>query len=796
VATRTSNRRTKHDEGTKQRDVVDQPTPFLGLFLAPLLATIITWGVHYAIVGWDLWHWHVGGSQGYLGLATAVSTLAAVAVGYSAWHFSYDRKNVWRVALTVSATFVGMWLPLLIWAGPNRYLDLFFALCAWIVSGIWALPRLHTLRRDPREDGDGDNGDELMKSLGIHGYRHKGTPEIQYDKDGDPERIKVKIKHRFGATREPLQAALPNIESAVGGPGGLSRVVRTEANKSNESEMVVILKDPLVGRVPNPGLSNPGGSPSEWATIGMYDDGEWFKVSLLGGIDPALGTKMPPTGYAFMGMTRTGKTVGENRLLLDQVISRRGTVLCYLNKAKGGQDCAPIIAGIEVAVLSDGTRDYRFAMDRIRDIMTYRQKQLARYGFSSYDWEKCFNNPPTHTITGEHAPMEPLPWLIVHVGEADAILAEAGEEAVYIASKGLSLGIVAGWSMQRWAATSMPTDLRYNIGTAFCYGVGDDYSAQFALSESTVKAGARPADWKNRKPGRLYAESIGIDDTRFPVPIKTIGDDDDDALYANMRADAEMWGPRMDKLDRGSAVATRGWWDRMRAETDALRLTLTPGTAARTPPPGPIPAAYEPPTTPAPDNTQEVSVPRKEAKPQFVDDELPDDAETGEEMRAQQEMRQEVEDTFTTLDGREIRGELITPDGDDPTGTRLFDEMSAVNPRAEIPPIDPAEDVEFDDPKPEAPSPEEAQLKFDQSLRDVLADPKFRDPDDPTGRSAIFRTGQLQAMYPFRARSWYSVMLKTMADGDRVCPPGIRLEKVRDRTGEGWYRVVRTDSDD
>jgi hypothetical protein len=787
----TIRRSSRQDEGTKQREITDQPTPFIGLYLAPLAALLFCWAVHYAIAGWTIRSWHVPGSNGYMTLATILFTVAAGVVGKVAWHFAEDRKEVWRYVLTASTTFVGLWMPFLVGIGPNRWLGTFFLICAWIVAAVWSLPRLHVLRRDPREDNSSNDGDdELIRSLGLKGFRHTGTPEVRVDPEtGQPERIVVDIKHRFGATRRPLQDALPNIESALGAPEGLSRVTKAADGKSNHSHMVVILKDPLKGRIPDPGPSHPGGSPTDYAVLGQYDDGEWVHVWLCGGKNPETGDPMPPSGYAFMGMSRAGKTVTENRLLLDQFITRRGTAVLYLNKAKGGQDVMPIVAGIEAAVISDDRNVYNSALEAAKQIVTYRQKQLARYGISAYTWEKCFNDPPQYTIDGKRQPMEPMPILAVHVGEADAVLMEAGEEAVYIASKGLSTGVIAGWSLQRWAATSMPTDLRFNIGTAFCFGTGDDYSARFALSEPTINAGAHPENWKNRYPGRFYVETIGVDEARFPIPAKGIGGADDDDLYSGMRVIAEQWGPRMDRLDTGSVRATRGWWERQVRATDALRQELSPapdGTAPPVTPPPDDPALTEQETPPM---AAAAYQPPPGAPAGFVDDTVADPIDGAAEL-ARQNTLADIEETVE-IDGQRIRGDLIEPDPDDPDPDLLFRQMDAVNPRMPLPPMDPADDVEFDDGKEEALNPDQAQLAFDQAIRQALDNPQWQDPDVPG--SVVVRTGQLMELYKYRTRQWYSPLLRDMADGHRVCPPGITVERLTGRSGQGWYRISRTD---
>jgi hypothetical protein len=783
-----STRTTRKDEGTAVRPVHDQPTPFLGLVLAPGIVLILTWLIHYSIMGWRWGSFTVEGSPGFLGLAVSLATTGAVGVGAAAWHFSYDRHQVWRYSLTVSATLVGLWLPALIYNGPNRYLSIFFVLTAWIVATVWSLPRLHVLRRDPRENGDGDGEGDLMRELGLEGYKSRGTPEIRYDEKGEPSRITVDVKHKLAGKRDKLQAAIGNIESLVGGPGGMSRVTEPPDGKSNHSIVTVMLKDPLKGRVPAAPPSHPGGSVSEYAHVGMYDDEEPVYVWVFGGINPVTGEKMPPTGYAFMGMTRSGKTVTENRLLLDGVITRRDGVILYLNKAKGSQDVQTIIAGVEAAILSDNRGDYRNAFDKVIEIGGYRQKQLARYGISAWSAEKCFDNPPTHTIDGRAEPMEPMPALIVHVGEADSILEEAADEAIWLASKGLSLGIIAGWSMQRWAATSMPTDLRFNIGCSFCFGVGDKYSADFALSDATLKAGADPAKWKNRHPGKFFVENIGIEEYRFPVSCKGMGDTDDDALYSNMRALAERYAPQMAKLDKGSVRSTRGWWEKTVRETDALRDALTPRT----------PTANPEPESPVPTTRQEAPVAVNiadydpDSPPPFDADE-PYDGEDAADMAIRNEVEQDIAN-MTHIDGVPIRGGLIAErDEDDPDGPSLHDLMDQVDPDADIPPP-PPDGVVLDEGKPDAATPQDAQLEFDKALRAALLIPELRDPADPTGRSVIVRVGQLRDMYPFRSRGWFSDMMSAMADGGRECPPGIRLEKMPDPRGQGFYRITASNN--
>ena len=137
------------------------------------------------------------------------------------------------------------------------------------------------------------------------------------------------------------------------------------------------------------------------------------------------------------------------------------------------------------------------------------------------------------------------------------------------------------------------------------------------------------------------------------------------------------------------------------------------------------------------------------------------------------------------VDGKAILGELIKPDPLDPE----FADLNSIDERAPIP-VPAADDgIDLRGPKPEPRSREEAELAFDEALRALAADARFIDEDDE--RYVTFRTGQLQEFYRFRTRQWYSPILAAMADGQRECPPGYRIERHPERTGDDWYRMNR-----
>ncbi|MBQ1164492.1 conjugal transfer protein TraB, partial [Streptomyces sp. A73] len=78
-----------------------------------------------------------------------------------------------------------------------------------------------------------------------------------------------------------------------------------------------------------------------------------------------------------------------------------------------------------------------------------------------------------------------------------------------------SAGISVIISLQRPSATSMPTDVREQLGGVFCFGVKGSPTADLALPDDVRDAGARPEAWENRKPGYNYLVAPGVDEERY-----------------------------------------------------------------------------------------------------------------------------------------------------------------------------------------------------------------------------------------------------------------------------------------
>lgn len=729
-----------------------QAARFLGLFLSPFVGLLAAGLIHLWIGGVHLRGEHGDLDLGGHALLWMIVTMAFIVgatglTAWLAWDFAEHRKTSLRASLAGSVGLVGAFFAVNVALGPGWRSAGSFIIATWAVAVVWSVARLDVTRNDKRTDEK--QGEDFLEKHGLKGWRVRKVTPIA-DEKGEPLATRVDFQHAEGDTVEQLYAARGSFESGTSSPADMSRV--NADDRADRSSITLMHRDPLIKGFEMPSFAHRGGSIMNPICTGKYADGSFEQAHLAGG------PGFSPSGYMFMGMARAGKTYAENIMLSDGVISRRDAVVLYLNRAKGLQDARPIIPGVEAAVIAadEGSGPYRQALAQVKRMIGYRSGRLALFGIDEWNAQQCWDSPPWRTDpdTGRRVQMERMPALVVHVGEADAILSDAPGEAIYIMSKGLSVGIIPGWSLQRASATRMPTDLRFNIGAVWCFGCGDSDSATMALSDWVVKAGAHPENWKNRKPGYHYFEGPGIDDDKFVVPARTprSGPNGADLRDELLRRNLEN-APFMAKLDRGTADATGApgevpWWDQVAESTDELRATLL-GQAQ----PANMTASDQP-------ASQQVA----------------DDDEDAEDVR--KEMRQEMKET-TEVEGLELYPEDLGAtfaDGDKPLPAKL----------------PPAEELTWDDPKP-APRDRAAAVEaFGKAAVELSDDPKLRDPADPTGCTVIVTAALFADRYPFRSRPWFVEAFNQAAAGELDLPGSRTLTPAPDLgAADGKYRLQR-----
>lgn len=762
-----------------------QPRRFAGLFLAPLAGLPAAWLIHVWTAGIDLhWHainWTVPVSPSAQPVAITLLAWVTIGLTWVAWHFTAHREQAKRIALTASVVLLGVLFEINVGTGPNYWWSPLFLAAGWIVAVTWSLARLDVARHEARTGDEEDKEDGLAKKLGISKLTSFFPKVVRDEKTGEVQRVEIGVHHAPGETVSVLQDGLSTLESVAQGPPGMSTAIG-DPDRADRSTMTLMKANPFRRHLPVGPLTSPGGSIADLASVADYADGRPAFVTTAAGKHMA-----SSTSYGLIGTTRAGKTGTETQLMTEWG-SRIDWVCLYLNRAKGLQDIRPLLPIIEAAVIAEngeaGLADYVTAIQQIKAIMIYRQQELARHAVSAWSPRCCDPDParrPSALIDGRRVPMAPMPFLTAHFGEADDILASgrAASDAVFVASKGLSLGVNTGWSLQRPDWKAMPTDLRANVGLWFVHGMNNTDEEDFVLDQDVRMAGAHPGKWGQRKPGQHYMTGPGIDETRFPMALKTrflVGDPEDDRGRPidfdtlNDRYMAEMLrrnresAPRMARLDRGSAEATDGWWAAQSAKTIDLRTRMLDPQSATGPATPPRETAHLADRKPAPTAPADA-------------DEI--DPEEMDEMMA--EFEADVAET-TEVEGIDLYGN----DDDSPaiqaTDLRRPPDVPDTD-------VDPLADSEEDD-KPAAATAEEARAEVRATLLRMLDDPRYADKRTPG--AAIVTPAQIFGELRMRSRPWVVAQLTDMLmDGGSVAD-GVIIERTGDPR-KGQYRLQRTD---
>lgn len=786
--------RTEHERGGS-RPIRTQPNRFLGLFLSPFAGLAVAWLIHYWTGGIDLrwqdWAWTVHASAAAMPVAVTIFSWVTVGLAWVAWHFTEHRETPKRAALAGSVFAVGALFSVNVGTGPNWWWSGLFILGGWAVAITWSIARLDVARNDRREGEAEEREDGLLKKLGISKLTRFFPKVVHDEKTGKPVRLDVDVHHAPGETVSVLQDGLGSIESGAAGPPGLSTATG-DPDRADRSYLSVLLSNPFRDHLPVGPLTAPGGSIADWASVADYADRRPAFVTIAGGKHMA-----SSTSYGLIGMTRAGKTGTETQLLTEWG-SRIDWVCLYLNQAKGLQDIRPLLPIIEAAVIAEdgdaGLGEYVVAFDQVKSIMIYRQQQLARFAVSAWSPRCADRDParrPSRIVGGRREVMEPMPFFTCHVGEADAIYSSGKASAfgVYIASKGLSLGVNTGSSLQRPDWKAMPTELRANIGLWFVHGLNDTDEEEFVLDQEVRTAGASPGRWGQRKPGQHYMTGPGIDEQRFPIALKTrflVGEPTDengtpiDFDTLNDRYMAEMLrrnldsAPRMAKLDRGSAEATDGWWDEQVRKTDELRARMF----------------SDGPATSAPANPQ--TAPRKSRPfgPQGAPATSPADADDDE--MDPEEMREAMEEfDDDAAETTEVEGQPLYDD--DPREAAAARSVDLTRPaRVADLDVDPLADAEEDD-KPEARTREEARTEVRRVLVEMLDDPQYADRKVPG--TALVTVPQVMERFHLRSRPWVVAEFGEMLMTGGGVEDGVVLERHGDPR-KGGYRLRRTSGAD
>ncbi|MYR36344.1 hypothetical protein GTX14_04650 [Streptomyces sp. SID4944] len=208
-------------------------------------------------------------------------------------------------------------------------------------------------------------------------------------------------------------------------------------------------------------------------------------------------------------MNGSGKSAGQS-VAITEALTRRDAIVWAVDPSKGMQTFAPFLPHLDWVEMTEAGGNEM--IDALSQVITARANRLGQHGYKNW-------TPDAFDQLG-------MPYLIVWIEEA-AKFFRNGTEMEGLVMEARSAGISVIISLQRPSATSMPTDVREQLGGVLCFGVKGSTTADMALPDDVRDAGARPEAWENRKPGYAYLVAPGVDEDRYATPLRTYLIDDD-----------------------------------------------------------------------------------------------------------------------------------------------------------------------------------------------------------------------------------------------------------------------------
>ncbi|CAM5429952.1 MULTISPECIES: plasmid transfer protein TraB [Streptomyces] len=419
-------------------------------------------------------------------------TLAAGLLTASAWWAGDGTTKARRLHATLSTAAGTSYMVVATVTDPlDPFLASTWAIGGAVAAGGWNIRQALRANPDAKtgEQAAGETG-LLVKSLGKAKLALRGEPKVEPNKVTAP----YKITDPGALTSAEIGRRIENIAGELGISANAIRNVMNTENAA-EGEFVFVPKDMLAGGVPYPGPSSPGGCITEPIVNGIYEDGEperfWYPADET--------TRRNATHFGVFGMNGSAKSTGTVYALIE-VLTRYNAIVWGGDPAKGMQTFGPLLPYMDWVEITQAGCEAM--VDALPHVITARADELGRHGFKNW-------TPEAFRKLG-------MPYMVV-VLEESAKLFRNGSELEPVVEAARSAGISVEVSQQRPSATSMPTDVREQLGGVRCYGVKGATTADMALPDDVRDAGARPEAWENRKPGYHYLVAPGVDEERYSM---------------------------------------------------------------------------------------------------------------------------------------------------------------------------------------------------------------------------------------------------------------------------------------
>ena len=436
-------------------------------------------------------------------LAAVGMTVASGALTIATWLASEGTKTPRRIHATLSTAAGTAYLTAATFTDPFGATQL-----SWLVMGggvgaaSWNIRKAMRVNVDPKKDGEGNDTGILVKAIGNAKMKMRKTPEVA------PNKATVAYQLAPGEmTNAEVGRRIDSIASELG-VSPTSIRVKGDPDNASQGELIIVPKDQLTEGTRWPGPSSFGGSILDPVCIGVYEDGAPEILWFPGNKD------RNATHFLAAGMNGSGKSAGIS-LAIIEVLTRDDAFVWATDPSKGQQTFGPFLPFLDWVEMTEAGGNAM--VDALSQVITARADELGRHGFKNW--------------TREAYEKLGMRYGVVWIEEA-AKFFRNGTEMEGLVMEARSAGISVIISLQRPSATSMPTDVREQLGGVLCFGVKGSSTADMALPDDVIDAGARPEAWENRKRGYNYLVAPGVDEERYAMKACTFIPPDDEDVVA------------------------------------------------------------------------------------------------------------------------------------------------------------------------------------------------------------------------------------------------------------------------
>lgn len=431
-------------------------------------------------------------------VAAAGLTLAAGALTAATWWGGEGTKPARRLHATLSTAAGTSYLVVGTVTDPlDPTLLSTLVIGGAVAAGSWNVRQALRVNPDTKDQQAAVETGVLVKAIGNAKAQLRSAPKVE------PNKVTAPLQLSRG---EMSADELGNRAKLIASELGISPTsirIQADPDRADRADLVIVPQDMLKQPSDWPGPSHLGGSITQPIVIGVYEDGAeavlWF---------PA-GPGRNATHFLTAGMNGSGKSAGQS-VAITEALTRHDVIVWAIDPSKGMQTFAPFLPYLDWVEMT--TAGGEAMIDALSQVITARADEMGRHGHKNW-------TPQVYAELG-------MPYMVVWIEEA-AKFFRNGTEMEGLVMEARSAGISVIISLQRPSATSMPTDVREQLGGVLCFGVKGSTTADMALPDDVRDAGARPEAWENRRPGYAYLVAPGVDEDRYPTPLRTYRIDDD-----------------------------------------------------------------------------------------------------------------------------------------------------------------------------------------------------------------------------------------------------------------------------